>query len=234
MSATLDLAGATTTLIADSTSTYYQVTDSVGGGTLVLSAGAILNFDDSAGAGFTTATDNITITINGNSSSPSYIQSVSSVPSWRWSMPPTTSTMNATRCYFVNGNGPETSSTWIFNNCFFDTGSSNDGWCTIEDVEHATGTALDDVTVQAIIDSAQREINAYLKPLGVSGDSSLREACLRLAIARLYTRYDLIGQLTNGTINGSIADHEKTAWALVDKWVGYKNSQVEIKRWVQI
>lgn len=107
-------------------------------------------------------------------------------------------------------------------------------WCSTTTLTYHTGTALDSTTLQAILDGAEDEINAYLQPLGVSGDTGLEQAELHLAIARLYTRYDLIGQLTNGTINGSIADHEKTAWALVDKWVGYKNSQVEIKRWVQI
>ena len=107
-------------------------------------------------------------------------------------------------------------------------------WCSTTDFGYATGTALDGTTTQAIIDGAEREIVEYLKPYNLSGDSTLKEASLHLSIARLYTRYDLVGQLTNATINGSLQYHETKAWALVDKFISTQDRTREVKRWVQI
>ena len=107
-------------------------------------------------------------------------------------------------------------------------------WCTTATLVYHTGTALDATTLQAIIDGAEEEINARLSPLGITGDSTLEQASLHLSIARLYTRYDLVGQLTNATINGSLQYHETKAWALVDKFISTQDRTREVKRWVQI
>jgi hypothetical protein len=107
-------------------------------------------------------------------------------------------------------------------------------WATTADLVNATGSALDTATLQAIIDSAEREINAALSPLNITGSDALREASLHLSIARLYTRYDLVGQLTQPTINGSTASHEAQAWKLVDAFISAQNRTRSVKRWVQI
>jgi len=107
-------------------------------------------------------------------------------------------------------------------------------WCTTTTLTYHTGTALDSTTLQAIIDGAEDEINARLAPLGITGDSTLEQASLHLSIARLYTRYDLVGQLTNGTINGSISNHEAQAWALVDKFISTQDRTRDVKVWVRV
>lgn len=121
MSPTLDLAGATTTLAEDSTATYYRVTDSVGGGSLVLSAGSSLIFDDSAGAGFVYG-EGFSVIVNGTASSHCVIKSASDTPSHGWNVPATSINISATRCdlYSYSGNlGNALTSNWTFTNCNF-------------------------------------------------------------------------------------------------------------------
>ncbi len=118
MSSTLDLNGGTTTLAADSTTTYLAITDTSTNhdGTLVMNAGATLIFDDSDGAGFLSAATAITITINGNADSPCTIKSASSNPDYPWTLPATTTALTATRCKMRDYTGTRYSTAWVLNN----------------------------------------------------------------------------------------------------------------------
>lgn len=121
MSASLDLAGGTVTLAADSVNYYFTITDSVGGGTLIMDAGSSIVFDDAPGAGFLSTSENFTLTINGNSAAPCEIESASSSATNRWTWPPLTIAVTATRCTFRQYATPFSApSHWTLNNCIFD------------------------------------------------------------------------------------------------------------------
>lgn len=106
-------------------------------------------------------------------------------------------------------------------------------WCSTTTLIYHTGTALDSTTLQAILDGAEDEINARLSPLGISGTSDLEQAELHLAIARLYTRYHMVGQLTSEMV-ASARLHEGAAWALVDKFITAQDRTREVCRWVSV
>ena len=123
MSATLDLNGQTVTLSADSVNYYYQITDtsSSHNGTLILQPGAEIVFDDASGAGFSSGASAITITVNGNSTSPCYVSSAISEPSNDWTMPALTANVTATRCTFADYVIPFSApGAWVLNNCVFE------------------------------------------------------------------------------------------------------------------
>jgi hypothetical protein len=107
-------------------------------------------------------------------------------------------------------------------------------WCTTTTLTYHTGTALDSTTLQAILDGAEDEINHRLAPLGITGSSDLEQAELHLSIARLYTRYHIVGQLTSGEIAASITNHENMAWELVEKFIATQDRTREVRKWVQI
>ncbi|OPX65653.1 MAG: hypothetical protein A4E30_00324 [Methanomassiliicoccales archaeon PtaB.Bin215] len=120
MSATLDLAGGTTTLSDDQAASYLKVTNSVAGGHLILSPGSSMTFDDTSGAGFDPAALGYDITINGTASSHCVIKSASDTPTNAWAAPPVTIPIMATRCdiYNYSGNlGSGYTSLWTFTNC---------------------------------------------------------------------------------------------------------------------
>jgi hypothetical protein len=121
MSASLDLAGGIVTLAADSVNCYFTITDSVGGGELIMSAGSSIVFDDVSGAGFLASSEDFTLTINGNSMSGCEIRSASANATNRWTWPPLTISATITRCTFRQYATPFSApSPWVLNNCTFD------------------------------------------------------------------------------------------------------------------
>lgn len=111
---TLDLGGSIVTISGDTVEQLHLVTDSVGGGALILEAGAAIEFDDAAGAGFAATVESITI--NGTAASPVRIEGTLAHP---FTMPAAACMMLATRCSFINYDGAVSSPTWTLNNCKF-------------------------------------------------------------------------------------------------------------------
>ncbi len=103
MSSTLDLEGGILIVPSDTEEAYYQVTDTHGGGSLVIEAGASLVFDDAEGAGFVPGLG-FDITINGTAEAPCMLRSASAEPLHRWALP-TALVMTATRATFVGWSG---------------------------------------------------------------------------------------------------------------------------------
>ena len=157
MSATLDLNGGTHTIAADTTETYFAVTDASSGhnGTLVLEAGATLKFDDAPGAGFLAAGNAITVTIQGTSAAPCSIRSADDFPHNAWTMPGQGTTISAARCRFKGYSGAIAAAGWAFNLCDF----GEDLYCSVDDVRaitQAPATGLISVS-SALIDRFIRD-----------------------------------------------------------------------------
>jgi hypothetical protein len=111
---TLDLGGSIVTISGDAVEQLHLITDSVGGGALVIEAGGAIEFDDAAGAGFDESV--LDIIINGSADAPVRIEGTLAHP---FSMPAAACVMLATRCSFVNYSGAVSSPTWTLNNCRF-------------------------------------------------------------------------------------------------------------------
>jgi len=163
MSASLDLAGATYTISADTTETFYQITDSstLHNGILVIEEGAVLQFDDIAGAGFDSAATAITITVTGSADNPAEIRSAETLPHNAWSMPAITTTMTVTRCRIKGQTGAETAALWVFNNVKW----GEDYYCEVDDVRDITNapasgiTAVSAAAIERFIKDAVDEID---------------------------------------------------------------------------
>lgn len=133
MSATLDLAGGILIVPSDTEEAYYQITDSVGGGSLVMQAGSSLVFDDADGAGFDATPPQVralvwdkvadtyesivpqlySVSINGTAAAPCLLRSSSAEALHRWALP-TALVMTATRATFVGCTG-EVGTLWTLN-----------------------------------------------------------------------------------------------------------------------
>ncbi len=97
-----------------------MITDSVGGGELVLEAGASIVFDDVSGAGFDPEAS-FTVTIDGSSTAGCEVRSASLEPTNRWAWPALTIDLTATRCTFRGYATPFSAPAgWALNNCTFD------------------------------------------------------------------------------------------------------------------
>jgi len=68
-------------------------------------------------------------------------------------------------------------------------------YCTTAELVNLTGSGLSSTILQAIIDDADREINSYLLPHGLSGSSndSVKTASLKLSRAGLMQYHRLSG-----------------------------------------
>lgn len=207
MSSTLDLNGATTTLNADTTYTYYQITDtSVGhNGKLILSAGTVLRFDNKAGAGFTSAATLIEIYCNGTLLNNCAIISADPNPTYSWAMPASTTMVDAKNCEFVNYSGVIQANYWAYDNCLF----ASTRYCSVDELAAYTGSGNERIVLGRIIENATAEINLRLSYAGMSGGGGtyIKNACLKLASADLLTRYRMDGTkpkvLTLGIISMS-------------------------------
>lgn len=106
-------------------------------------------------------------------------------------------------------------------------------YCTVAELKTYTGSAYSDEILQALIDGADREINATLQAARVSvGGDGLKEASLNLSISRVYTRMRMDGSKTastsiDGTVNmgedidRAIKTYESKAWKLIDKAIAF-------------
>lgn len=106
-------------------------------------------------------------------------------------------------------------------------------YCTYAEVLAMTGTAYPQVTVEAIIVFADRDLNAMLKAKGYAAaytDDDLKEAGLNLAMARLMTRMRMDGTKPNtltlpgglsmsDSIDKAIEGHRQVAAEKVQNYV---------------
>ena len=194
MSSTLDLDGATVTLDAGTTYTYYQVTDtSVGhNGKLILSAGSILRFDNKADSGFDPEASLIEIYINGTDAANCAIISADPTPSHLWSMPSSTALIDADKCEFAGYSGRTSGDHWAFDDCLF----AASRYVTVDELVSATGTAMQRIPLARMCERVSRHISSRLNRAGLSNDytaDALRTAALDLAVVDLLTRYRMDG-----------------------------------------
>jgi len=196
----LNLDGGTITLTTDTN--LYQITDeSIGhNGILVIQAGVILSFADTLNAGFTSVASNITVTVNGTENSQAYIRSDNTYPDHRWNLPASTTSVNATRCTFVNYAG-DFQNAWTLLNCLYIlTGYT---YCTTAELVALTGTTLSDAILMEIIGQASGEINARLALDGIAltnaDDPIIASICREKAKAGVMWR-----MIADGTRSGSI------------------------------
>lgn len=99
-------------------------------------------------------------------------------------------------------------------------------YCTYTELTYLTGSTLSQTIQEAIINQAEREVDTYLGPFGLSGSTSVKDATLHLSIAGLFTRYRLDGQkpgsLTLGdytstdNIDAAIATHRNEGYRLLN------------------
>ncbi len=199
MSSALDLAGAAHTITADTTETYLTVTDSVGSGTLTIEAGATLEFDDTSGAGFLSTSLAFTLTVTGTSTAWATIKSANSYPDYRWTLPPSATTVTATRCQWRDYSG-SFATAWILNNPSYITDAYV--YATIEELQNLTGTGLTDDPIMEILAHSTRRINTRLGNSGitvsVAGDRTLQSICLDFAHAQVLGRYIADGTAVGG------------------------------------
>lgn len=200
MSSALDLAGAAHTITADTTETYLTVTDSVGAGTLTIEAGATLEFDDTAGAGFLSTSEAFTLTVTGTSTAWATIKSANSYPDNRWTLPPSGTTGTATRCQWRDYTG-SFPTTLALNNPIYITDAYV--YATIEELQNLTGTSLSDDAIWEILAHSTRRLNTRLDNAGITvstaGDRTLQAICLDFAHAQVLGRY-----IADGTAVGAV------------------------------
>jgi len=193
MPGTLDLDGATVTLTDDTVYTYYQITDTSAShdGKLIIGDGTILRFDDRAGAGFVAAATLIEIYCNGTVSNNCAIISANPTPSHLWTMPATTTTVDANHCEFSGQTGSTSANNWSFETCIF----AGSRYCSVEELIAATGSESQRVPLGVIVEDATRNVNQYILSRGLSTVAGYvqRGACLKLSIAGLFTRYRMDG-----------------------------------------
>jgi hypothetical protein len=106
-------------------------------------------------------------------------------------------------------------------------------YCTPAELVLATGSTYSTDVLQALIDRADRQINARLLAARVSGSgNAVKEASLSLSISMLLTRMRMDGSKISttsidGTMNltenvdAAIAGYEKRAWQLLDNYIAY-------------
>lgn len=105
-------------------------------------------------------------------------------------------------------------------------------YCTPAELISATGATYDNTTLQALIDRADRQIQARLNAARASGSSdAIKEASLSLSVSMLLTRMRMDGSkpasLSMGglsmsdNIDTAIAELEGRAWDLVDDHISY-------------
>ena len=103
-------------------------------------------------------------------------------------------------------------------------------YCTTTDLVNLTGSSLSSTILQAIIDDADREINAYLAPHGLSGSGdACKTASLKLSRAGLMQYHRLSGIQPKSVSIGdttsqddpdvAIAALRKEAFQVLDLWI---------------
>lgn len=105
-------------------------------------------------------------------------------------------------------------------------------YCSTAELVSATGATYETAVLQALIDRADRQINARLNAARVSGSSdAIKEASLSLSISMLLTRMRMDGakpaSLSVGgmsmsdNIDQAIEKLETKAWVLVDDHIAF-------------
>ncbi len=106
-------------------------------------------------------------------------------------------------------------------------------YCSTAELIAATGSTYDTTTLLALIDRADRQIDARLLAARVpAGGDAVKEASLCLSISMLLTRMRMDGTKTASTsmdgtmgmsenIDTAIAGYEKRAWQLLDNYIAY-------------
>ncbi len=106
-------------------------------------------------------------------------------------------------------------------------------YCTTAELVSATGSKYDTAVLQALIDRADRQINAKLNAARVSGSGdAIKEASLSLSTSMLLTRMRMDGtkpsSLSMGgtltmsdNVDEAIANLETRAWQLVEEHISY-------------
>ena len=103
-------------------------------------------------------------------------------------------------------------------------------YATYTELENLTGSNLGETILEAIIDEAEREIDAKLDEYGLSGSGDIiKSATLKLSMAGLMTRRRFdgsqpasvgLGELTKSdSLDQAISALKKDAWALVDSFI---------------
>jgi len=108
-------------------------------------------------------------------------------------------------------------------------------FCTTAELVGLSGSTLDTGILTSVIEAADREINAYLAPWGLSGNSTgaCKQASLKLSLAGLLERGLHTGeyQSTSGDFSSSvdviraIESNHKAAYQLLDQ---YKDAQISL------
>jgi hypothetical protein len=235
------LDGATVTLTAGTTYTYYQVTDTSTGhnGKLILSAGSILRFDNKSGAGFASAATLIEIYCNGTDAGNCAIISADPDPSHLWSMPASTTLIDATKCEFRGYSGSTSGEYWAFDDCLF----ASSRYVTVDEMVSATGTTMERIPLARMCERVGRHISSRLSRAGLSNsysDDALRTAALDLAVVDLLTRYRMDGtkppSLTLGqfsmsdNIDGAIEGLKEEAASLIQDHIKRNRTYRQVVR----
>ena len=214
MSSVLDLNAGTITLAADTTYTYYQITDSsiTHNGVLVMAAGSILRFDNKAGAGFSSAATAIDIRITGTTAKSCAIISADPNPTYTWTMPVTTTTLDARHCEFKDYSGDTSANYWAFDDCLF----AGERYCSVEDLMNATSSTLGRVPMALMVEDATRIVKSKLLLNGMVGSTgtSIQAATLNYAVVGLLTRYRM-----DGTKPASLSIGEFSASDTIDNMI---------------
>jgi len=103
-------------------------------------------------------------------------------------------------------------------------------YCTTAELVNLTGSGLSSTILQAIIDDADREINAYLAPHGLGGSGDVcKTASLKLSRAGLMQYHRLSGIQPKSVSIGdttsqddpdvAIAALRKEAFQVLDLWI---------------
>lgn len=244
MSSTLDLNGATVTLTANTIYTYYQVTDtSIGhNGKLIVSEGTVLRFDNKAGSGFASAATLIEIYCNGELDNNCAIISADPNPTNLWSMPASTTLIDAKNCEFVGYTGNISADNWAYDNCLFATTRL----CSVDDLASMTGSLTERVDLGRIVEYATSDIYSRLAMAGINGGggNTLKAACIKLATAELLTRYRMDGtkmknlildKVTMGDdIDEAIRNLRAEATLLVSQYIKTNTNISKYRRYVRV
>ena len=97
-------------------------------------------------------------------------------------------------------------------------------YCEVDDIVRLTGTDLSEDKIAAIIDSAGREVDAYLDKYGLTGTATgaVMEATIKLSVAGVYS---LGGNLaTQETLWTAIKELRKNAFDLLSMYVAAADS----------
>ena len=116
----LDLNGGTVTLQHLEQDNLFKITNSSPAtGTITLSPGSKIHFDNVAGAGFDPLTPNIALVVNGTVGEPCIIDCISGSPSNAWSLPADGASVTATYCTFTNCQYKIIPPSWSLTHCTF-------------------------------------------------------------------------------------------------------------------